>query len=194
MTPWQFCWTKFGWEAGEDPSEILRRKEKERLDNNGLFLWGIGNSVGPSILTLIEATSEPVVVFTPMRSPAAVRDQYPLGIGLWTSAIGLDGKPFEMPRGSYVTSGLRSDTTPSHHYALVCQHDSPLDLDLPAQNWLDDQQLRNLRSGSRVGSSQVTSVVRRTTELETQRRYRVTLMARLVAPYQVTLGDCLRQA
>ena len=47
--PTIFCWTRFGGEAGEPIEQILFRKEQERLANGGVFLWGIGNAVGPSI-------------------------------------------------------------------------------------------------------------------------------------------------
>ena len=190
MPPLQFCWTKFGAEAGEEPDQILSRKEEERVANGGLFLWGIGNSIRPSLLALLDSTAQPTVLFTPMLSPPAVQDRSPDHVGLWRSATGLDGKPFRIPVGSRVTSGLRSATPPAHHYALVCQQDSSL-LGFPCnEEWLDDEHLRNLRTGSRVGSSQVTSVVIRTRAVRYRRRYRVAFSAQLVAPFQLILGDC----
>ena len=47
-----FCWTRFGTEAGQPIEQILERKEQERIVNNGLFLWGIGNSLTPSMIEL----------------------------------------------------------------------------------------------------------------------------------------------
>ena len=123
MPPHQFCWTKFGAEAGEEPDEILSRKEEERVANGGLFLWGIGNSIRPSLLALLDATPQPTVLFTPMLAPPAAQDRAPDNIGLWRSATGLDGQPFEIPVGSRVTSGLRGGKLPTHHYALVCHRD-----------------------------------------------------------------------
>ena len=193
MRPRQFCWTKFGSEAGEDPDEILSRKEQERVVNGGLFLWGIGSSIRPSLLALLDSTQNPTVLFTPMLSPPAAHDRAPDSIGLWRSAIGLDGKPFEIPVGSRITSGLRSGRLPTYHYALVCHQDSPL----PGmagngyEEWLDEEQLRNLRTGSRVGSSQVTSVVAQIPASRARRRYRVAFSAQLVAPFQLVLGDCV---
>ena len=191
MPPRQFCWTKFGAEAGEEPDRILSRKEEERVANGGLFLWGIGNSIRPSLLALLDGTPQPTVLFTPMLSPPAAQDRAPDNIGLWRSATGLDGKPFDIPVGSRVTSGLRDGAPPTHHYALVCHQDSPL-LNLPSnEEWLDDEHLRNLRTGSRVGSSQVTSVVEQTPTGLPRRRYRIAFSAQLIAPFQLVLGDCV---
>ena len=48
--PNYFCWTKIGTEAGETIESILLRKELERISNNGIFLWGVGNSIEPILL------------------------------------------------------------------------------------------------------------------------------------------------
>lgn len=190
VLPERFCWAKSGPEAGMDLSEIMREKERQRLAGDGVFLWGIGNSVGPSIQALIETTPEPTVVFTHMRSNPAMRDIDPRGVVRWMAAVGLDGKPFEMHEGAQVTSGLHSPQLPERHWALVCE--SAVPLDVTPQGWLDDAQLRNLQTGSRVGSRQVTSVVQRVLNGEPRSRYRVLFAAQLVSPYQVTLSNCQR--
>ena len=190
MLPQRFCWAKFGAEAGEGPDAIIRRKEAERVANMGVFLWGIGNSIRPSLLALIDSTMEPIVAFTPMRSPAARRDSSPHRVGVWRNAVGLDGQPFDIPDGSQVTSGLRDDEMPTRHYALVCLQDSPLVAATNDEMWLDDEQLRNIRTGVRVGSSQVTSVVERSLSSTTRQRYRVAFSAKLVAPFHLVLSDC----
>jgi hypothetical protein len=59
--PEAFCWTKYGAEAGEAASSILRRKELERLATGGIFLWGIGNAIGPSLEQLLGQACEPKV-------------------------------------------------------------------------------------------------------------------------------------
>ena len=192
MTPQQFCWTKFGAEAGDDPHTILNRKEEERLANGGVFLWGIGSSIRPSLLALLDSTPRPIVLFTPMLSKASAHDRSPDGIGLWCSAFGLDGRPFEIPVGTRVTSGIRGDQLPRRHYALVCRRDTPLINNPDDEQWLDDEHLRNLRTGLPIGASQVTAVVKRTLSERQRRRYRVAFSAWLVAPFQVTLRDCER--
>jgi hypothetical protein len=80
------------------------------------------------------------------------------------------------------------------HYALVCHSDQPLPecAGESAQNiaWIDDSGLRNLRTGRRVGFSQVTSVVERApTASDNVARYSVTFRAILRSPYLVALSE-----
>lgn len=188
--PKQFCWTKFGSEAGEDAANILRRKEAERVGNDGVFLWGIGNSIRPSLLSLLELTVEPIVVFTPMRSPAAKHDRDPASIVEWVGGVGLTGETYALPPGSTVTSGARLGVDPRTHYALVCRRSEPL-TDQSCNMWLDEEVLRNLRTGNPVGSSQVTSVVETVNAGPRRARYRVAFTAELVEPFQVMLTQCV---
>ncbi|WP_141711421.1 hypothetical protein [Jiangella alba] len=184
-----FCWTKYGTEAGEDSATILARKEAERLASGGTFLWGIGNAIGPSVEALLAQAPDPQVVFTPMRSRPAARDVAPAQIAVWHRGIALDGEPFELPEHSYVTS--RISPTRGHHYALVCRSQEPLSVNVhPSQSFASTHVL-NLRSGSKVGASQVTSVVRRTAFAPglTPSTYTVSFMADLVAPYLVRLTE-----
>ena len=189
LGPWLppvFCWTKFGAEAGESPADIFARKEAERSSNGGCFLWGIGNSIRPSMLSLIEATSEPCVIFTPMLSRPARRDAAPGAVVRWRRAVGLDGASFALPDSARVTSRASSR---DHHFALVCQRTETLADDGPRMQ-LDAFSVRNILTGTRVGSSQVTSVVRRTTpDGLGGLTYSVRCLARLVAPYLVRLSD-----
>lgn len=186
--PQHFCWTKYGTEAGEPVDSILRRKEQERMENDGIFLWGIGNSIGPSVLALLESESHPEILFTPMRSRPAAKDASPTMTGRWESATTLDGLPWELPAHTVVTSGIGpNQPVPLRHYALVCRRPDPLDAD--AAWWLDDAELTNLRTGSRVGGSQVTAVVRRTPSSNRRDRYTVTMRAALTSPYMVTLSE-----
>lgn len=189
--PRHFCWTKFSAEAGEDAGSIVRRKEAERQANEGLFLWGVGSSIRPSLLALLEVTRDPVVVFTPMLSPPAEHDRRPEAVVVWMEATGLDGSPFLIPAGTTVTSGFRSSGAKSCHYALVCRRESPLIGE--EEGWLDDEALRNLRTGSRVGSSQVTSVVRNVGSEAPRHRYPVAFAAHLVPPFWVVLTNCAPQ-
>lgn len=184
--PSAFCWSKFGIEAGESAASIVQRKEGERSQNRGTFLWGIGNSIRPSLMLLLDSVSQPVVIFTPIRSAPSSRDVRPASVVAWRSARGLDGRPYEMPPHSVVTSSANSRR---HHFALVCNSDRPL-VDYTEDLSLDDDNLRNLRTGTRVGSSQVTSVVRVVDHSVPQfPRYRVAFDARLVPPYLLVLGD-----
>jgi len=187
--PEMFCWTKYGTEAGEGPAAILARKEAERQANGGVFLWGIGNAIGPSVESLLEHTSQPRVVFTPMLSRAATRDIAPPRIAAWRSGVGLDGSRYELPALSRVTS--RVSPTGRAHYALVCKSDTPLVPITRGGPSFAATHVQNLRSGSRVGASQVTSVVRRIACALglLPSSYKVSFTADLVAPYLVRLTE-----
>jgi hypothetical protein len=188
--PDTFCWTKYGTEAGEDTSAILARKDSERRANDGVFLWGIGNAVGPSIMALLSETRRPKVVFTPMLSKPAMHDVAPPRVAVWHRGVGLDGTTFDVPPHSRVTS--RVTKSKRAHYALVCRSEAPLAdasmLDPPS---FSAAHVANLRSGSRVGASQVTAVVRRIACSlgRPPSPYLIAFSADLVAPYFVLLSE-----
>lgn len=184
-----FCWTKYGTEAGQEVGAILARKEAERSASGGTFLWGIGNAVGPSVKALLAHTAAPRVVFTPMRSRPAARDVKPAQVAVWHRGIGLDGEPFEVPGFSCVTS--RISPSRNYHYALVCRSEQPLGGGARSGASFASTHVQNLRSGSKVGASQVTSVVRRISCAPScmPLSYKVSFMAGLVPPYLVRLTN-----
>lgn len=187
LLPDLFCWTRFGTEASEPVEQILFRKEQERLANGGIFLWGIGNAVGPSIRELTQRALRPEVVFSPIRSAPRLRDVSPPAIVAWTTAEALDGSHFAIPAHSLVTSRYDPTAPRSHHYALVCFSERPL-IPLRSEGKIGFTQLRNLRTGRPVGASQVTAVVRRlerTTNETTM--YEIAIRAELIHPYFVRL-------
>lgn len=184
-----FCWTRFGTESGEAIEDIVARKERERSANRGVFLWGIGNSVGPAVRELVRSTGSPCVAFSPMRSKPKAIDVTPPSLMAWTGATALNGDEWEIPEGSRVVSrgsgeGQRAKTS---HYALVCQSSEPLALDFSAGE-LPYEALVNLLSGTKLGHSQVTAVVRRTSlALASPTTYPIALVAKLVFPFFVRL-------
>lgn len=185
-----FCWTKYGTEAGEHVSSILERKEAERVAGGGTFLWGIGNAIGPSVDALLARAEKPEVVFTPMKSRPAARDVAPPRTAVWHRGVGLDGAPYEVPTFSTVTS--RVTLSRAHHYALVCRSDEPIGSQAGTRPTFAATHVENLRSGSKVGASQVTSVVRRIACALglLPSNYSVAFTAELVAPYFVRLDEC----
>jgi hypothetical protein len=186
--PDAFCWTKFGAEAGELPLSIFRRKELERCRNGGLFLWGIGQSIGPSLPELLRATPDPEVLFSPIRTPAAVRDASPTQVVMWCDAIGYDGRRYRIPDHSLVTSRMDPARPRSGHYALVCQAGSPILGLEDKDHYVALETLRNLRSGASLGPSQVTAIVRRIrSATPTCIKYPILARARLAYPYLVRL-------
>jgi hypothetical protein len=186
----RFCWTKFGSEAGESVEQILARKEHERVANDGLFLWGIGNSVAPGIRRLVALESRPTVVFSPMRAAAKAADVRPERVVRWREATGLDGRKWPIPAASVVTSRGTSALARAKksHYALVCKAEAPLQA-LVSPSELAFAAMRNLESGNPLGFSQVTSIVELKGEVaESGPRYQVGFLAALVYPYFVELS------
>lgn len=190
--PKHFCWTRFGTEAGEKIDSILARKEQERRATGGMFLWGIGNSVGPAIRDLIRLEERPMVLFSPMRSKPKAIDVAPAGLTVWSQALDLDGRDWPLPEGVKVTSrqGSKTGRTKRSHYALVCRSFSPLTtLGLASLRY---EELVNLQSKNKLGASQVTAVVEQLTPgNEECTIYSVAFMAELVFPYFVKLGGPL---
>jgi hypothetical protein len=185
--PDHFCWTRFGVEAGESSESILNRKERERVANRGIFLWGIGNAVGGSMRELLRTGTKPEVLFSPIKSPPRLADSAPPATAAWTWGVTLDGDPFRIPEHSLVTSRYDPARPRNEHFALVCQSYEVLTRSSRKEELLISE-LRNLVSGRPVGASQVTAVVRREhLEPLKQTRYQVIIRAELVYPYFLRL-------
>lgn len=182
-----FCWTRYGTESGERIDDILQRKSEELNSSNGVFLWGIGNSVRPSLPALLAQGAEPLVRFSSMLSPARLQDREPPRLRLWQAGRTFDGRAYRVPDEMLVTSN--GNVSRLHHFALVCS--SATELRESDQPPIDLGALRNLVSGTRVGHSQVTAVVRATrSEAGVMgATYTRGFTARLVAPYFVTLNQ-----
>lgn len=186
--PSAFCWSKFGAEAGEPSSQIVRRKEYERRANGGTFLWGIGNSIRPSLAILLQSFGSPDVLFTPMLSRPASIDVAPAEVLLWQEAVGLNGDSYEIPPFSAITSRPSVRGSVARHFALVCSSGSDLHASVPAECQFTVDSVRNLATGSPVGPSQVTSVVKLERRVGSSgRSYRVAFRAHLIPPFLVTL-------
>ena len=191
MYDYSFCWTKMGSESGEGLEGILRRKEMERIAGDGLFLWGIGNALGGSLNQLANEIENPPILFSPMKSKPKSADENPERLFLWTAFEDSDGVVRQLPEHSLVTS-----RNGERHYALFCWSQSPItDAQLPHE--LDFHRLRNFRTKSPLGYSQVTAVVEQMTDemfldvpydLARPARYPVAFSARLVAPYCARLA------
>ncbi|MBA3022633.1 MAG: hypothetical protein KKG03_03465 [Gammaproteobacteria bacterium] len=179
-----FCWTKMGTEAGQSLDMILRRKELERRAGQGLFAWGIGNSLGvAATLARQEALGNEVeVLFTPMRSAAKHADVSPTQVLLWLGYHDENGVEVRLPSHMMITSrgsrgqkgGWRS------HYALLCE--GRRDITIPANlGAIDANNAKNFASLNPLGASQVTAVVRykSTCDELPERRYPVAFRAKL---------------
>lgn len=188
--PDYFVWTRFGTESGETVASILARKERERQIADGLFLWGIGNSIAPSVRKLLAHLDgrDPTVLFSPMLAAPRAVDVSPSEIVAWRSARGIDEREWDIPVGTLVTSRAGpSGVRKSRHYALVCRRTEPLWADDAGERFAIDD-LTNFVTGNRIGHSQVTSVVRRVRR-SVDGPYVAAVMSTLVYPYVVELTD-----
>jgi hypothetical protein len=191
--PDAFCWTRFGTEAGETIEEILQRKEQERQDNDGVFFWGIGNSVAPGLAALLERCDRPEVLFSPIKGRPRAVDRAPAARFVWRAGRALDGERFELPTSARVTSGGPAGGPGRAHYALVCASAHPLSI-IPGGSDLDFFAMRNFVSGSPLGVSQVTAVVRTIREQpSSDMRYGVAMRAVLAPPYFVRLTEIFEE-
>lgn len=159
-----FCWTKVGSEAGQPLADIIRRKELERQSGNGVFAWGIGNSVGPAIkyAKCVERIAALHTLFTSMKVAPKAMDAAPSSVLLWLGYHTEDGQIERLPDHMLVTSrghyGAGADKR--SHYALICRSHHPLASQGGRLGAIDHRAVRNLVSSNPVGASQVTSVVR----------------------------------
>lgn len=187
--PDYFCWTRFGTEAGEKIHSILSRKEGERIKNNGVFLWGIGNGIGPSIKKLIDLTEEPDIIFSPIKSKPKQADVKPIAKVVWKSGITISGERYIVPEHSIVTSRLNSR---GFHYALVCYAKRKLEI-TNMDGRIYSENLQNILTGNKVGASQVTAVVKndKNGDKETKNTYDIAFKAKLVYPYFIKLSEPL---
>lgn len=187
-----FLWSKIGTESGESLQVIIRRKEIERKACDGVFFWGVGNSVRLSLSILRQLSKTSSAVFSEMRSKPKVVDIEPSRLLLWLAYEDEAGNRHPLPPHSFVTSRGMDDGHGSNraHYALVCRTDSAIDEDTVGE--LDATALVNIRSGRPVGYSQVTSVVAINGSAASKpMHYPVTFTATLIGPGQVRLTDCI---
>lgn len=186
-----FCWTRFGTEAGQSVEQIFARKEQERIANAGLFFWGIGNAIGPSMLELLRRTNSPEALFSPIQSAPRREDTIPSSVVAWTQAQTLSGEEYQLPNQSLITSRFDLVRPRAKHYALVCYSETQIEVGLP-YDYVNFAKLRNLLTSRPVGASQVTAVVKmsRMSASFSPRKslsYKVAFRAQLTPPYLVSL-------
>lgn len=187
---YSFCWTKMGSESGETLTEILTRKETERDAGEGVFLWGIGNAIENGIQLLAESTKNPPVLFSPIKTRPKKEDEHPDNIFMWTAYIDQNGAIKPLPRHSLVTS-----RTNKRHYALFCYSQTSI-VSEQYIGQIDFNRLRNLRTKSPLGYSQVTAVVENMTADDfldvpwiDETTYPVWFSAELIPPYAARLAN-----
>jgi len=190
--PSVFCWTKMGTEAGQPLETILARKEAERELGAGVFFWGIGNALGPSLWRFIASASRPMVFFTLIKSKPKQIDVTPKRVVAWRSFVDRGGIKHPMPDHVFVTSRAAEHAHKCRsHFALVCFKRTPL---LDGEGWgsICIHTLTNLGTASKVAFSQVTAVVQAKPGARRPRQaYDVLFAAELAPPYYVKLVDAV---
>ncbi len=180
-----FVWTKMAAESGEALAAIILRKNFERQLGGGLFAWGIGNALGIGVDALAREIREPDVVFSAMTSKPKVIDVMPSSVLLWTAYEGTDGIAHPLPDHLFITSrGHVATGVKSRHYALFCHSDAPLAVREPPAESVFPATLRNFLTDRQLGASQVTAVVRCTSDQPVDAKaYPVAFTAKLASPF-----------
>lgn len=172
--PSHFVWSKMQNEAGEGLAGIVARKEAERAAGGGIFYWGIGNSLGPVVRSVVPGQPLPVL-WSVMLSKPKPQDAYPGAVCIWNSYQAIDGTIHPLPGHVVVTSGAREGK--DCHFALVCQSD--VSLSLGNLGAFDHTRTRTLLNKI-PGASQVTALLLGDPAGHTSGQYRIAFRASLV--------------
>jgi len=178
-----FVWTKMQAEGGQSLASILEIKEAERQAGDGVFWWGVGNSLGSAVRKAATDSGGTLpVLFSQMRSPPKKADTHPSGVCIWNTWKGPDGKEHEIP--NHVLEWSRGTLDKKSHYALVCHSDQPLRLDHHAF----EPSLCRTHLGNPLGGSQVTALLEGDLDADhAPGSYHFGFRATLVAPWMVML-------
>ncbi|QGZ65888.1 hypothetical protein [Paraburkholderia acidisoli] len=159
--PPTFCWSRIGAEAGADLPTLVLRKEWERRQGGGRFLWGIGQSLGSSAQVAALRTGSLLALFSAAASRArgeGRRGQKP-DVLVWNAWVDAGGQVRQLPQHVFVTSAatLPSGAAREQHYALVCV--SPTELSVGSSLRVHPERLRSVSTGKAPSPSQGTVVV-----------------------------------
>ena len=179
-----------GNEAGQLLENIMVRKELERELGNGLFIWGIGNSLGDTIWRYVAETKLPRVFFSKIKSKPKKMDSKPKKVYYWTHYLDRLGKHQKLPEHALVLSrGNTNKSLKKKHFALICHRKETIQNE--NENWekINFYSLKNIYSKKhKLGYSQVTAIVERNNNsCQKTNYYEMTFSADLVEPYFVTL-------
>jgi hypothetical protein len=120
-----FVWTKMQAEGGQQLTTIVPLKEAERAAGNGVFWWGVGNSLGKAVDQLaVQAGGTLPILFSMMRTTAQIKDAEPGMVFLWTEWEDRNGQIHAIP--PHVLEWSRGAPGKKTHYALVCHSSIPL--------------------------------------------------------------------
>jgi hypothetical protein len=180
-----------GTEAGQRLESIIRRKELERVAGDGVFVWGIGNSLAGSARELLKTRSSVPVLFSPILSKPKAIDVKPTRLLLWNKYLDENGIIQKLPEHVLVTSHGGSENNNRHKrcYGLFCHNKESILFE--NEGSIDYNRLCNAFSSKPLGFSQVTAFVRKCNSLSDRpaKPYPVVFSANLFGPLCAQLVD-----
>lgn len=199
MPPKYFVWQIAGTESGKSFDRTIKEKEEQRLANGeGMFLWGVGNSINFTPLTMKLGINRPDIIFTHVKN-VQDRDKVDNIRFVWQRAkIKKDGKWVEWPmqdglrvESRYIPTASEEEQRKLSHYALVCYSDTPLRRIAGDSFYRDD--LLSLVTGKRYKkASSRTLYTVQLDRLECEdhaTEYQCIMRAQAIAPYIVQMHD-----
>ncbi|MBN9023308.1 MAG: hypothetical protein J0H08_14695 [Rhizobiales bacterium] len=183
------CWSRMQAEAGQALDAIVRRKEMERRAGRGSFCWGVGNAPATMTNALARLGHPVLAIFSIMKSRPKAVDVQPARIFAWRRYVDSTGCVRPLPRHVLVTSRADSAGGPKdRHFALMCWSNEPLAIQRGVP--FDPSAYRNAGgTGAPVGASQVTALLRRSSEGVGATGYEANMCAWLADSYWVRLTD-----
>jgi hypothetical protein len=179
-----FVWTKMQTESGMALPEILAIKEIERLAGNGIFWWGVGNSLGARVWQQAERSGGTLpALFSIMLSRPKKQDAQPSALLLWTEYEDVLGHCRDLPE--HVLEFSR-DHGRKRHFALICHSHVPLAV--TSHGAFNPDRYKTIANDKRPGSSQTTVLLRGDPYQDhPDGKYHFGFRATLVKPWAVTL-------
>jgi hypothetical protein len=188
-----FLFSRVNSSASEDASEIIRRKELERISENGkekgCFYWGASQGVNDNYLKLLVEkanTRSPVVHFCMTDNKTKKTLPRPKKVR-WT-AYAAEKELVRLPEGVTIYSYKYTDKSVeiNKYYALVCRSKSALTNQALSKKTLYLDAMRHIGTGNKLGQS-VNSPIRYDTNIHTGKCYKTIFSAELIYPYFVRL-------
>src|SRR3954453_23538599 len=120
-----FVCTRMQAYSGLPVTEVVKRREAERLSGRGVFWWVIGNSLGSKIYEIAKWNDGSLpVLFSLMLSKPNKADLMPANICIWNAWKDRNGDIHDIPE--HVLGWSREIEPEQKLHALVCQSDTPL--------------------------------------------------------------------
>lgn len=178
-----FVFSKMQAEAGQQLDDIIARKEAERCSGDGMFWWGVGNSLGQAVIVAARINDGLLpVIWSVMRSVPRSIDVAPKEVMLWTAYEDSHGRVQAIPDQIIVTS---RHSGRDHHYAMVCRSTVPLTIGDCGP--FDPDRCRT-PAGNVPGASQVTALLQGEFDGQAEdARYRIAFRAEMIQPWFVRL-------